>query len=266
MTWSILHGDALEVMASMDTNSVDAVVCDPPYGERAAAWDSPRSREWHISWVAAAGRILKPNAPLIAFFSRRYLDILMGVIREVRGDTSECPLQTGAWVHRQGFSPSAGFLRPEHEPFIVSGRLRVDAEDVRLSRPYGTDWSVKDPVRRNVSKPNADKWGFRPTTYTPDERGPIGGTVFEAARNIGAERVDHPTQKPEAVMAYLVALACPPRGLVLDPFGGSFTTAVVALRSGRSFIGCDASAEYCELGRRRLVADAPLFNQPQETA
>jgi hypothetical protein len=185
----------------------------------------------------------------------------MGAIRDVRGDSPACPLQTGVWVHRQGFSPADGFLRPEHEPFIVSGRLRVDAEDVRLARPYGKDWSGAAPVRRL-----SPTHGFAPFIWEPDSRGPIGGTVFEAARNIGSERVNHPSQKPEAVMAYLVALACPPGGTVLDPFAGSGTTAVVAQRLGRSFIGCDSSAEYVEMAKARIVADAPLWNQFPEEA
>lgn len=275
--WRIVHGDALEVLAALDPASVDAVVTDPPYGERVAAWDSPRSRDWHLAWVAAAHRVLKPHAPLITFASRRYLDILMGAIRTVRGDSSACPLQSGAWIHRQGFMCAKGFLRPEHEPFIISGRVRVDADDVRRARAYGKDWSGEGPVRRiarmagriggsRSKRPGVptDARGFATITWEPNPHGPVGGTTIEAARNLGAERGNHPSQKPEAVMAYLVALACPPRGVVLDPFGGSFTTAVVALRSGRTFIGCDSSAEYVELAKRRIVQDAPLFNQPQQ--
>lgn len=276
MTWSILHGDAIEVMASLEPASVDAVCTDPPYGERVATWDGPRSREWHEAWVSAVHRVLKPHAALITFASRRYLDILMGAVRTVRGDSSACPLQSGAWIHRQGFMAAEGFLRPEHEPFIVSGKVRAAADDVRRARVYSKNWSGEGPVRRLNRIPGriggsradraeraVDARGFAPFTWEPSAHGPVGGTTFEAARNIGAERVDHPSQKPESVMAYLVALACPPRGVVLDPFGGSFTTAVVAVRSGRSFVGCDSSAEYCEIGRRRLVQDAPLFNQPQ---
>lgn len=281
MTWKILHGDAFELLQTLPEASIDACVTDPPYGERVASWDSPRSREWHAAWVEGVHRTLKPHAPLITFASRRYLDILMGAIREVRGDTKECPLQTGAWVHRQGFAAADGFLRPEHEPFIISGRLRVDADEVRRARFYGKNWNVEGPVRRlariagriggskagrNERRKLADAHGFGVFTWEPDPRGPIGGTVFEHARNIGAERVDHPSQKPEALIAYLVALACPPGGTIVDPYCGSGTTIVVALRGGRSAIGFDQSAEYVEMATRRVVADAPLLNQPTAEA
>lgn len=278
-SWVLQHADAIEFMRSWAGKSLDACVCDPPYGERVAAWDGPKSADWHLRWVEAVDAVLKPSAPLIAFASRRYCDILMGAIRKVRGDSSACPLQMGAWVHRQGFTAADGYLRPEHEPFIVSGKLRVEADDVRRARAYGKNWSGEGPVRRlsriagriGGSKAERaerrelrDSKGLAPYTWTPDAAGPVGGTVVEAARNIGSERVDHPSQKPETVMAYLVALACPPGGTVLDPFAGSGTTAVVALRSGRSFVGCDSHEPYVTMARERIQADAPLWNTPAE--
>jgi hypothetical protein len=163
-------------------------------------------------------------------------------------------LQTGVWIHRQGHPTGrSGYLRPEHEPFIVSGLLRVDADDVRALREYGTPHNIaRKPTHRR-----ATARAFKPCTYRPHAVGPMAGTVIEAARNKGAEAVGHPTQKPEAVMDYLVRLACPPGGLVLDPFCGSGTVGVVALRHGRRFLGIENNAAYVEMARRRIAG--PLF-------
>lgn len=255
--WEIRQGDALDVLRTLPAASVGAVVTDPPYGERAATWDGPRPADWYERWMAEAHRVLRPNAPLVTFGSRRYLDVIMGALRRTRGDTSECPLQSGVWVHGQGFPPRAGYLRPEHEPFVVSGLLRTEAEDVRRCRPYGTDWNAKGPVRRNVAEENVDKFGFGPTTFVANVHGPMGGTVVDAPRNLGRERVDHPTQKPETVMAYLVCLGSDPGDLVLDPFAGSGTVGVVALRHGRRFLGIERNPTYCAMARRRIAG--PLF-------
>lgn len=251
--WEIRRGDAFDLLRSIDGGSVAAVVTDPPYGERAAKWDAFRDTAWHEEWLALASAAMHPEAPAIVFCSRRYIDVVMGAMRRVFGDTSERPLQTGAWVHRQGHPVAAGMLRPEHEPFIVSGRLRVDAEDVRRTRSYKTphNMSRKPTHRRENAR------GYREFTYIPNEAGPIGGTLFEHARNIPAERTSHPTQKPEALMAYLVLLAAEPGGLVLDPFCGSGTTGVACRRHGRRFLGFEADAEHYETARRRIAG--PLF-------
>ena len=72
---------------------------------------------------------------------------------------------------------------------------------------------------------------------------------------------NHPTVKPIELMRYLCRLVTPPGGLVLDPFMGSGTTGIAALREGFSFVGVEREPEYAEIARARIKADAPLFDQ-----
>lgn len=254
----ILNCDVLDGLRQIEPGTVDAIVTDPPYGENNAAWDAPRSIEWHCAWVELATLAAKPGAPLVTFCSRKFVDVVMGALRCVRGDSGELTLQTGAWVHRQGFTAADGLLRPEHEPFIVSGRLRVDSFEVRRLREYRTEYNrARKPTRRGAV--NRKRFGTH--TYIPDETGPVGGTIFDAARNIPAERTEHPTQKPEAIAEYLVVLASAPGDLVLDPFAGSGTVGVVALRHGRRFVGCELNPDYARMARERIIGDAPLLNR-----
>jgi site-specific DNA-methyltransferase (adenine-specific) len=67
------------------------------------------------------------------------------------------------------------------------------------------------------------------------------------------ENTDHPTQKPEKLIAKLVLASCPPGGVVLDPFLGSGTTSVVAKKLGRRFVGVERNAEYCAWAEKRLA-------------
>lgn len=78
-------------------------------------------------------------------------------------------------------------------------------------------------------------------------------------RNAGGKNT-HPTVKPIALMQWLVRLVTLPRGIVLDPFAGSGTTGIAALREGFSFIGIEREAEYVALARDRIIADCPLHN------
>lgn len=131
---TLYRGDVLAVLRSLPTASCDACVTDPPYGERVARWDGPRCREWYVMWMREVDRVLAPGAPILTFAPRRRFDVFMSALREVRGDPPECPLQMIVWVHGQGFPPAPGYLRPEHEAIVVSGRLRVDADDVWSAR------------------------------------------------------------------------------------------------------------------------------------
>jgi len=76
----------------------------------------------------------------------------------------------------------------------------------------------------------------------------------------------HPTCKPALLMEYLIALACPQGGTVLDPFIGSGTTGVAAKRLGRRYVGIELNAEYCRIAEARIAArgEAPPPADPEE--
>lgn len=230
MTARIIVGDALTVMRTLP---------------------APKSSEWHEAWLREAQRVVVPDGPFVVFGSRRYFDVLMGAMRKVLGDTRARPLQTGVWVHRQGHAVASGMLRPEHEPFVCSGKLRTTAPEVRKLRSYVSPCNVaRKPVHRR-----APSKGFGVHTYVPDADGPMAGTIIEAARNKPAEKVGHPTQKAEAVMVPPVLWSSEPGGLVLDPFAGSGTTGVVAVRHGRQFVGIELSPTYAEMARKRIASE-----------
>jgi len=228
----LYRGDATAVLRSLPRASADACVTDPPYGEHVASWDGPRCREWYVAWLRELDRVLVPHGPIVTFAPRRRCDVIMSALREVRGDPPEAPLQMLVWVHRQGFRPAPGYLRPEHEAIVASGLLRVQDDDVREERGSLTESS-------------------RSTQPTPR---PLVGTVIEAPRTARRERTGHPTQKPEALVRFLVALATPAGGSVVDPFAGSGTTLLAAVELGRTAIGVDRSIRACRIAADRLAA------------
>ena len=82
---------------------------------------------------------------------------------------------------------------------------------------------------------------------------------FQAEGTDKFARNHHPTVKPIALMQWLVRLACPPGGIVLDPFLGSGTTLIACARQGMAGVGIEQSEEYADIARRRIRGDAPLF-------
>jgi DNA modification methylase len=88
---------------------------------------------------------------------------------------------------------------------------------------------------------------------------PDSATRSRGSRS-GPRQNVHPTVKPVDLMQWLCRLITPPGGTVLDPFTGSGSTGIAALREGFEFIGIEREPEYVEIARARIVGDAPLFN------
>jgi site-specific DNA-methyltransferase (adenine-specific) len=89
---------------------------------------------------------------------------------------------------------------------------------------------------------------------SPNAVGTTRGSLSQPRANV------HPTVKPVELMQWLCRMVTPPHGLVLDPFLGSGTTGIAALREGFEFIGIEREPDYVEIARARIVGDGPLFN------
>ena len=81
----------------------------------------------------------------------------------------------------------------------------------------------------------------------------------KASRKERGEGNNHPTVKPLALMQYIVRLITPPNGIVLDPFAGSGSTLIAAIREGFKYIGIELNEEYIEIAEKRLQSEQPLF-------
>lgn len=115
-------------------------------------------------------------------------------------------------------------------------------------------------------------WGMTATGAEYDDAGGASRFFYVAKpdkteRNVGLdERNPHPTVKPVELMRWLCRLVTPKGGTVLDPFTGSGTTGIAAMREGFSFIGCEQDKDYVDVARARILGDAPLLNGAFEEA
>lgn len=233
---TLYRGDALAVLASLPTGSVDAVITDPPYssggmvrGDRLAPQsakyvgsgpDGKTSREfveftgdtrdqraygyWCALWMGECLRLAKPGAPILLFTDWRQLPMTVDA------------MQAGGWVWRgiAVWDKTDCGGRPQ------MGRFRAQAEYI----PWGS-------------------------------AGPMPALVPKALPGVFLHFSDrdkeHATQKPLRLMRDLVQIV-PKGGTVLDPFAGSGTTGVAALAEGRRFIGVEITDHYAEVAANRL--------------
>lgn len=100
--------------------------------------------------------------------------------------------------------------------------------------------------------------------FAPTMGDGIGGREHSPDDERAYAANSHPTVKPVDLMQWLCRLVTPPKGTVLDPFTGSGSTGIAALREGFNFVGIEREAEYVEIARARIIGDAPLFNSITE--
>lgn len=233
-------GDSIEVLNALPEASVDMVFADPPYnlsndgfsvhaGRRVSvnkgAWDRSQGVledfAFHLRWIEACQRILKPTGTI--WISGTYHSIYAcGHAVQTLGFRI---LNDIAW-YKPNAAPNLGcrMFTASHETLIWASKSKKAKHTFNYAEMREGNFSgdfIKKPGKQMRSV-----WSI----ITPKAHEKRYGK--------------HPTQKPESLLARIIAASTQPGDLVLDPFCGSGTTGVAALRHGRRFIGIDLDRDY----------------------
>lgn len=243
----LMLGDCLHRMAEIATGSVDLVLTDPPYGTTACKWDAviPLEPMWE-----QVRRVLKPNGAAVLFSAQPFTSSL------VMSNTGWFKYQ---WVWKKnvagGFAQAKNKPMPKHEDISVfsSGKTghamqcknRVPYNPQGIV-PYGKE--IKNSISHRASAFEARKNAR--ASYVQEFTGyPDTILEFDCERN-GI----HPTQKPVALMEYLIRTYTNEGETVLDFTMGSGTTGVACANTGRKFIGIERDPEYYQIACKRMGA------------
>jgi site-specific DNA-methyltransferase (adenine-specific) len=230
--YQLLQGDCLELMATIPSGSVDMVMCDLPYGTTACKWDSviPFAPLW-----AAYKRVCKPNAAIVLTASQPFTSML------VASNTKVFRYQ---WVWRKP-RPSNPQLA-KHQPLKVHEDVLVFSFEPHGYYPQGLREIPEG--ERKVHKPEPNMLGHCVRKeYTQTHTGyPQSIVEFPAERGL------HPTQKPVALMGYLIKTYTNEGETVLDNTMGSGTTGVACGNTGRRFIGIERDPGYFQIALDRI--------------
>jgi len=224
-------GDALEILPTLPR--VDAVVTDPPYGETSLAWDV-RVKGWLD---------LLPTDSLWCFGSLRSF---MAIAPEF--DAAGWTLsQDIVWEKHNGSSFHADRFKRVHE--VAAHFYRGTWADLHHETPTTPD-ATKRTLRRNHRPPHTGH--IEASAYASEDGGPRLMRSVVYVRSAHGSAV-HPTQKPEGILRPLIEYACPPGGIVLDPFAGSGSTGLAARQSGRRAILIEKDEGYADAAIKRLA-------------
>ncbi|WP_082908964.1 DNA-methyltransferase [Chloroflexus islandicus] len=253
-------GDAIAWLRSLASESVDIVFADPPYNIKKAEWDTFESQaayvEWSLSWIQEAARVLKPSGSLfICGFSEIIADIKLPASRYFAG----CRWLIWHYKNKANLGSDWGRSHESILHFRKSKNFTFNIDDIRI--PYGKH-TLKYPEHPQAETSQYGRRKKHAPVWRPHMRGAKPRDVIEIPTTCNGmhEKTPHPTQKPEELLRKLVLAASNEGDLVIDPFLGSGTTAVVAEQLRRKWKGCDISLEYCRwaIERIELVEDWPI--------
>ncbi|OQB94512.1 MAG: Modification methylase MboII [Verrucomicrobia bacterium ADurb.Bin118] len=254
-------GDALAWLETFDSESVDLVFADPPYNINKAEWDTFESQQqyvdWSIRWIEQAARVLRPTGTLyICGFSEILADLRLPASRYFKG----CRWLVWHYKNKANLGVDWGRSHESILHFRKSTRFVFNVDDVRI--PYGNH-TLKYPEHPQAETSQYGKGkDSKGRLWHPHPKGAKPKDVIEIPTTCNGmhEKTPHPTQKPEELVRSLVLASSNPGDLVIDPFLGSGTTAVVAEQLKRKWKGCDTSFEYSGWAAHRieLVEDWPV--------
>lgn len=246
MRVDLRQGDCLEILPTIEAGSVDMVLCDLPYGTTQNKWDSviPLDRLWAEYW-----RVLKPNGAAV-LTAQAPFDKLLGAscLKHLKYE----------WIWRK--TRATGHLNVWKQPMKNHENVLVFYRSQCTYNPQGIAKKAVPTIR---------KGGDNGSNYGKSDKDAVQEweNFPRAILDIPSEGATlHPTQKPVALMEYLIRTYTNEGETVLDNTMGCGTTGVACRNTGRNFIGIERDPSYFTIAQQRINNERPAVAQAQPAA
>ena len=237
--------DCLEFMKTLEDNSIDLILTDPPYGTTACKWDSiiPLDSMWE-----QLKRIIKPNGAIVMTASQPFTTILIA---------SNMKMFKYCWVWNK--SRVTGFANAKKQPLRCIEDIVVFYRNpptynpqglIRINKKVKNGRSVGGNTLRADINESANKGSLR--TAGSEYIQEFTGYPKQILQISSEGKTVHPTQKPVTLMEYLIKTYTNEGETVLDFTMGSGSTGIACLNTNRSFIGCELDENYFKIAKDRI--------------
>lgn len=248
VTDRIICGDSLKIMPKLPPNSVDLMIADPPYNltktfgqSTFRQRDLDAYKDWLDGWLALTVPLLKEDASVYICSDWKTSIVI---------PETACKyfiLQNRiSWEREKGRGAKNNWKNCLEDIwfFTKSKNYTFNTEAVKIQRPVLAPYRDRSGSPKDWQEIGGEKLRLTcPSNIWTDISIPFWSM---------SENTNHPTQKPEKLIAKLILASSNPNDLVFDPFAGSGTTAVTAKKLGRRFIGIEQEKEYAALACKRL--------------
>lgn len=226
----LLQGDCLELMKDIPDGSVDMILCDLPYGITKCKWDSVIP--FDVLWERYS-RVIKDNGAICLFSQMPFSAMLV---------SSNLQMYRYEWIWKK--SNSTGFLNANKMPLKTHESINVFYKKLPTYNPQFTQGK---PYKATCSSQTANYGEFyKITTVSDGRRYPIDVLEFNSETGL------HPTQKPVALLEYLIKTYTNERDTVMDNCMGSGSTGVACKNLNRNFIGIELDKNYFDIAKERI--------------
>lgn len=249
MIGKTINQDLFEIIDFLPAGFADLMVIDPPYnlskdfaGMKFKSSSDNDYTEYIRSWLPKVLKCLKPNGSVYVCCDWKSSNAIFQVLNEHAIIKNRI-----TWQREKGRGAKTNWKNAMEDIWFAvmdDNNYYFNVEAVKQKRrviaPYKENGKPKDWEETEDGK-------FRlthPSNFWDDISIPYWSMP---------ENTDHPTQKPEKLVAKLILASCPEGGVVFDPFLGSGTTSVVAKKLGRNFCGIEISEEYAMLAAKRII-------------
>ena len=242
MTEKLLQGDCLELMKDIPDESVDMILCDLPYGTTASKWDKviPFDQLWE-----QYSRVIKKNGAIVLFGSEPFSSKLrMSNIKNYKYD----------WVWEK--PKASGFLLAKKRPLSAHEVVSVFYKKMPTYNPQFTEGK---PYLREFKKGHqgSETESYNHVPNPLKTRKSDGKRYPRSVQKFTTSEFDdfhgsHPTQKPIALLEYLIKTYTNENETVLDNTMGSGSTGVAAINTNRDFIGIELDETYFKIAENRI--------------
>jgi len=237
----LIQGDCLEVMKGIEDGSVDMILTDPPYGTTACKWDSiiPLEPMWK-----QLKRIIKPNGAIVMTASQPFTTTLIA---------SNMKMFKYCWVWEK--NKATGHLNAKKRPLVSTEDVCVFYNKPPIYNPQGL-------TRKDIPTISKGDRGSKGVGSSGDCYGKATRDAVQTHTNypksiiripVNMKAEFHPTQKPVALMEYLIKTYTNEKELVLDFTMGSGTTGVACVNLNRDFIGIELDPKYFKIAKKRIA-------------
>lgn len=228
----LYNGDCLEIMKQIENKSIDAIICDLPYGSTQCKWDTiiPFDKLW-----GQYNRIIKTNGAIVLFGAEPFSSLLrVSNIKNFKYD----------WIWDKKKAPNfRGVKSQPLIPYEVISVFNTNTYNPQMTkgkmRQKGGYYSEHEQALSSGTKAKIN-----------DEYYPKAILEFTKADNKDSKL--HPTQKSLDLMEYLIKTYTNEGDTILDNCMGSGTTGVACINTNRNFIGIEMDAKYFEIAKNRI--------------
>ena len=269
---AVAWGDAAEWLPRLPERSVDLFFTSPPYADARSYSEIHPDRyvEWFLPFAAAMLDATAVSGSFVLNIKNRVANV-----GPLRGQRHPYVYELVLGMQRMGWRWIETYIWSK--PNAIPGRFGPRTKDsfeyvyhfAKGSQPYFDLDAVRVPYkadRAEIDRRRLDNNGRRNTEAgfgrdrrkTYEKGGADPGNVIEVCQTYNQHKGpagQHTAVMPEGLAAFFVKAACPPGGMVVDPFAGSGTTVVIGLRHGRRAAGIELHRDYVEVARNRIADD-----------